>query len=107
MKPKTIFLIIILLLIWTWPSGGILPKPKVDPANFIFEPDSLAVATLINMVETTPSPDVNPDPVVDKCNCSRGKVSYDGGTSFTDCPCSLGGGKCQCKDCPYNKGKGS
>lgn len=103
---KTVLYIIILLLLF-WPKGGIgIFTPKVDPNDFIFEPDSLAVASLYSMVESTVKEPVAPDvPVADKCNCNKGKVSYDGGTSLTDCPCKLTGKGCNCVGCPYN-GKG-
>ena len=100
---KKIFLLIVILLIITWPSGG-GSRPDVNADDFIFEPDSLAVAALMTMVKTdeTVKPDVVPEPVA-KCNCKAGKVSYDGGRSLATCPCGVNGGKCGCADCPYNK----
>lgn len=43
-------------------------------------------------------PDVKPTPDnVTKCNCVNGKVSYDGGTSLSDCRCQLSDENCGCK----------
>lgn len=104
-KKTVLFIIILLLLFWPKDGGGIF-TPKVNPNDFIFEPDSLAVASLYSMLETASQPPIKPDDVADKCNCNKGKVSYDGGTSLTDCPCKLNGKGCNCIGCPY-KGKGS
>lgn len=101
-KKTVLFIIILLLLFWPKDGGGIF-TPKVDPNDFIFEPDSLAVASLYSMLETASQPPIKPDDLADKCNCNRGKISYDGGTSLTDCPCKINGTKCKCADCPYNK----
>lgn len=103
---KKVFLLIVMVLILTWPSGG--GRPKVNADDFIFEPDSLAVAALMTMINTDDSvkPDVVPVPTpVSECKCKGGKVSYDGGTSFSTCPCGVSGGKCKCADCPYNTEK--
>ena len=101
---KNIFvLLIIILVISLIPFKSIdkIIKPDVNVEDFIFEPDSLGVASLMNMIEVKSDDAVVPLP--DKCNCSKGKVSYDGGTSFTDCPCKINGTKCKCVDCPHNK----
>ena len=101
---KNIFvLLIIILVISLIPFKSIdkIIKPDVNVEDFIFEPDSLGVASLMSMVEVKSDDAVVPLP--DKCNCSKGKVSYDGGTSFTDCPCKINGTKCKCVDCPHNK----
>lgn len=100
---KNILLIVAIFLIITWP-GGDISRPKVSADDFIFEPDSLAVASLMTMisVEGVIKPDVIPKPPSD-CNCKGGKVSYDGGRSLSTCPCGVNGGKCNCADCPYNK----
>lgn len=84
-------------------------SPKVNADDFIFGPDSLAVASLMVIMgdDVAVVPDVPVVPVAD-CNCKNGKVSYDGGTSLTDCPCVVKGGvnTCKCPSCPCNKPKG-
>ena len=91
---KKIFLLILILLIITWPSSGGGSRPDVNADDFIFEPDSLAVAALMTMVKTDETvkpvvPDVVP---AAKCSCKAGKVSYDGGRSLATCPCGVDGG---------------
>lgn len=107
---KKVFLFIIILLIITWPKDG--HNPRVDADDYIFEPDSLAVASLMSMMKVDgivpppiPIPEPAPPKPVNECNCNKGKVSYDGGTSFSTCPCGVSGGKCNCVNCPYNGAK--
>lgn len=53
-----------------------------------------------NVDEDGSNPPPEPEPVAEECNCKNGKVSGDGGTSWTDCPCSLGyesSNGCKCK----------
>lgn len=99
---KNIFLIIILLILFI-PNKPATPKVNAD--DFIFGPDSLAIASLMVMMDDDAI--IVPD-IPAECNCKNGKVSYDGGTSLTDCPCVVKGGvnTCKCPSCPCNKPKG-
>lgn len=103
---KNIFLIIILLILFI-PNKPSTPKVNAD--DFIFGPDSLAIASLMVIMDDNVAvvPDIPVVPTAD-CNCKNGKVSYDGGTSLTDCPCVVKGGvnTCKCPSCPCNKPKG-
>ena len=100
---KIILFAIILALLF-WPSGGKLFPPKVNADDYIFGPDSLAVASLMTMVESNGEPSPAPDNLVaDKCKCTNGKISFDGGTSWTECPCRTQGAVCGFKDCPCAK----
>jgi hypothetical protein len=61
--------------------------------------DAYGIAGAMIMVEPVSADDLVPLPkpdVVKDCKCNNGKVSYDGGTSFSDCPCITSGGKCLC-----------
>lgn len=94
----------IIVAVLFWPSGGKLFPPKVNADDYIFGPDSLAVASLFMMVEGEEAPSPTPDNLVtDKCKCTNGKISFDGGTSWTDCPCKTQGPVCGYKDCPCGK----
>lgn len=103
---KNIFLLIILLILFI-PNKPATPKVNAD--DYIFGPDSLAIASLMVIMgdDVAVAPDIPVVPVAD-CNCKNGKISYDGGTSWTDCPCVLSGGvnTCKCPSCPCNKPKG-
>lgn len=96
---KKIFLLIILIIILL-PSNAV--KPSVNADDFIFEPDSLVVASLFSFIDEESNTPLPPTPK-EVCQCTKGKVSYDGGTSLTDCPCILSGGPCDCPSCPNNK----
>lgn len=93
---KLLFIIGMLLLI----NSGMEksdPKPNIDTSSYIFESDSLAIASLMNFMGS-----VKADEVVSsecKCNKSTGLISYDGGTSKTKCECSVGGKPCGCVNC--------
>jgi hypothetical protein len=93
---KLLFIIGMLLLI----NSGMEksdPKPNINTSSYIFEPDSLAIASLMNFMGS-----VKADEVVSsecKCDKSTGLISYDGGTSKTKCECSVGGKPCGCVNC--------
>lgn len=81
-----IFVLVIILLL--------LPSTKnavVDLASE--ELEAYGIAGAIAMVPTS----LKEDLVKEKCLCdkSTGKISYDGGTSITNCPCE--NGECGCK----------
>lgn len=99
-----IILFAIIVAILFWPTNGKIFPPKVNADDYIFEPDSLVVAALMTMIENNAEPLPEPDnPVVNKCKCTNGKISFDGGTSWTDCPCKTQGAVCGFKDCPCAK----
>jgi len=86
MKNFILILAIILLLL---PSS--IKNVVVDLASE--ELEAYGVAGAIAMVPTS----LKEDQVKEKCLCDKntGKISYDGGTSVTDCPCR--NGECGCK----------
>lgn len=92
MKKFIIILIFILLLLPT--------KSKEKIINlFNEELDAYGIAGLMCIIkdnETNPEPKPEPEPK-EKCECDNGKISYDGGTSFTDCMCKNGNSNCGCK----------
>ena len=62
------------------------------------EIESYALAGLLAYLPAD-TEEVKPDPKPEtecKCNKSTGKISYDGGTSWTDCPCKNNECKCGC-----------
>jgi hypothetical protein len=62
--------------------------------------DAYGIAGAMIMVEPISADDLVPLPkpdVVKDCKCKNGKVSYDGGTSLTDCPCKDSDKDCGCK----------
>jgi hypothetical protein len=62
--------------------------------------DAYGIAGAMIMVEPVSADDLVPLPkpdVVKDCKCKNGKVSYDGGTSLTDCPCKDSDKDCGCK----------
>lgn len=93
---KILFIIGMLLLISSGMKKNTV-KPNVDTTAYIFEADSLAIASLMKFMGS-----VKADEVVSsecKCNKSTGLISYDGGTSKTKCECSVGGKPCGCVNC--------
>ena len=78
----------------------ILPSSVITPTDLSAEElEAYGIAGLLAMVpveDTKPNPDPKPDKEVCTCNKSTGKISYDGGTSLTDCPCKNGTSKCGC-----------
>jgi thiol-disulfide isomerase/thioredoxin len=95
---KNLFLLIVIILILTWPSNGGSPfGPKVNPDLFVSELESMGVGGLFVMVDGQTDSDVVPTPTTDcQCNKQTGMISYDGGTSLVKCPCALGGKPCGC-----------
>lgn len=96
---KKIIFFVLVFLILTWPSDVV--KHTVDPDLFIFEPDAVAIGALNFMVESDDSTEGDETRPVAICNCNKstGKISYDGGTSLVDCPCTDGGNPCGCVNC--------
>ena len=91
MKKILIVLILILILLPSKPS-----LVKVDTTNEDLEAYGISGA-LAMLVESAPDP-IPPAPEpVEECKCNNGKVSYDGGTSLTDCPCKDSDKNCGCK----------
>lgn len=92
---KTLIIILILFIMLT-PSSNTPGVVDVSAEDL----DAYGIAGAMMMVEPVivdpddvpmPKPDIAKD-----CKCKNGKVSYDGGTSFSDCPCITSGGKCLC-----------
>lgn len=93
---KILFIISMLLLI----NSGMKKndsKPNIDTGSYIFEQDSLAIASLMQFMGTAKADEVVSSEC--KCNKSTGLISYDGGTSKTKCECSVGGKPCGCVNC--------
>lgn len=93
--------IIILVITWFILFGGNYSRPDVRPevnvGDYISDFESMGYAGLFHMMGTVSADEIKPDNVA-KCTCNgTGKVSYDGGTSWTDCPCKVAGGNCLCK----------
>ena len=89
-------LIIIALIIFLLPDR--VKENIVDLFNEDLEASAYAGLFVYLPVNSNPDPSPKPDPNEGcKCNKSTGKISYDGGTSLTDCPCKNGDGKCGCK----------
>lgn len=87
-------IIIIAILIMLLPD-------KVERTLDLFDEDleAVAYAGLMTYIPTSakPDPDPEPEPKTEcKCNKRTGKISYDGGTSLTDCECSNGTNNCGC-----------
>lgn len=75
-------------------------KPSPSVLDFSVEDlEAYGIAGAMMMVAPVSADDLVPLPkpdVAKDCKCKNGKVSYDGGTSFSDCPCITSGGKCAC-----------
>jgi hypothetical protein len=89
---KTVLIVIIVILMFL-PAGV-----TISPISLASEDtEAYGYAGLMAMLPTKVNPSPTPEPTTDcKCNKSTGKISYDGGTSFTDCPCT-GDKNCGCK----------
>jgi hypothetical protein len=89
---KALILAIILFMMFT--------PTKSTPTVLDFSAEDLdayGIAGAMMMVAPIGVDEPKPDPKpVTECKCKNGKVSYDGGTSFSDCPCITSGGKCLC-----------
>jgi hypothetical protein len=98
---KNILIVIIIILMLLPNSSG----PSVVSADVSAEDfEAYGIAGALAMLpgkEATPDVPVPvptpPTPVTDECKCVNGKVSYDGGTSLTDCPCKNSDKNCGCK----------
>jgi hypothetical protein len=87
-------IVIIAILIMLLPDQV---KKNLD----LFDEDleAVAYAGLMTYIPTSskPEPEPEPEPKQEcKCNKRTGKISYDGGTSLTDCECSNGTNNCGC-----------
>lgn len=88
MDNTTKFFLVILALLFLLPDSLEPPAPTNLYAQEL-EAKSIAVTlSALPNKENAPSEECN-------CNKSTGKISYDGGTSFTDCPCK--NSDCGCK----------
>lgn len=91
---KMLILAIILLMMFT-PTNS---TPTV--LDFSAEDlDAYGIAGAMMMVAPVGADEPKPEPPkpVTECKCKNGKVSYDGGTSLTDCPCKDSDKDCGCK----------
>lgn len=91
MKKVFIVLIVLLLLL---PSGK---SVVTDLSAEETEGYAYAGTFMMSPVKQKINPDDKPDDKPTECKCSNGKISYDGGTSFTDCTCKLGKTSCGCQ----------
>lgn len=90
MKKKLLILLIIMM--WLLPSSSV--KKEVDLSAE--EIEAWGIAGLMTIVQDPKKDPVKP--VVSECKCKNGKISYDGGTSWTDCPCKHGTSNCGCQN---------
>lgn len=101
---KKIIILVVLWFVLFGDFGKILPipKPKVNVNDFISDFEAMGYAGLFHMMPKVGADEVVPpkpdDKVVSECKCNKstGKISYDGGTSLTDCPCKIGECNCGC-----------
>ena len=92
MVKKIVIAIIIILMIL--PAGtAIIPLSLASE-----EIEAYGVAGLMAYLPVSKEEDEDEDIKPESCACNKltGKISYDGGTSFTDCPCT-GSSNCGCK----------
>lgn len=95
MRKLIIILIVLLLFV---PSKT---KTFTEPDMSNEQLEAVAIAALMCIVQepsVLPSPPDNKPDTVKECKCNNGKISYDGGTSFTDCTCKAGLTNCGCKN---------
>jgi hypothetical protein len=99
---KKILILVLLWIVLFSGEGGLIPapKPKVNVNDFISDFEAMGYAGLFQMIPSAGADEVTPPKpdVVSECKCnkSNGKISYDGGTSWTDCPCKIGECNCGC-----------
>lgn len=95
---RKLLLIIAIILVASWAHNKSKTNKEInrpiDTSKFIDENEALAFGALHSMIEVAQVDDQKPDEVAE-CKCTNGKVSYDGGRSWTDCPCKLNG-TCKC-----------
>lgn len=93
---KKILIIAIVLFVMFMPT-----KSQPGVLDFSAEDlDAYGIAGAMMMVAPVGADDLVPLPkpdVAKDCKCKNGKVSYDGGTSLTDCPCKDSDKDCGCK----------
>jgi hypothetical protein len=96
---KRALILAIILLIMFMPT-----KSTPTVLDFSAEDlDAYGIAGAMMMVapigadDLVPIPKPEPPKPVTECKCKNGKVSYDGGTSLTDCPCKDSDKDCGCK----------
>jgi hypothetical protein len=91
---KKLLILIIIVLIFLPPSSK---SVIIDLSAEELEAFGIAGALVMLPISSEdPKPDPEPTPA-EGCKCSNGKVSYDGGTSLTDCPCKDGIQACGCR----------
>ena len=95
---KNILIVIIIILMLLPNSSTSVISVDVSAEDFEAYGIAGALAMLSNKeaAPDVPAP-VPPIPVTDECKCVNGKVSYDGGTSLTDCKCKNSDKNCGCK----------
>ncbi len=76
----------------------LLPSKSASPTLDLQaeETEGYAYAGVLALSPTVKKEKIDEDDVVKECTCTNGKISYDGGTSWTDCPCVVSKGKCDC-----------
>ena len=92
---KKILIIAIVLFVMFMPT-----KSHPGVLDFSVEDlDAYGIAGAMMMVAPVGADEPKPEPPkpVTECKCKNGKVSYDGGTSLTDCPCKDSDKDCGCK----------
>jgi len=89
-------LIIIAIIFFLLPDR--VKENIVDLFNEDLEASAYAGLFVYLPVNSSPSPEPGPKPEPSQCNCNKstGKISYDGGTSLTNCECANGTKNCGC-----------
>lgn len=86
------FIIIIIILLMILPTKSILPIAVSLETEDL---EAYGVAGLLAYLPVSKADPVAPPVTACQCNKATGKISYDGGTSLTDCPCK--NGECGCR----------
>jgi hypothetical protein len=92
MKKIAILLIILLFFLPSWSVPPTLNLQAEETEGYAYA-GTLAMSPVVKRDKEDKDEDKS-----DKCdhNCKNGNISYDGGTSWTACPCRANGKKCEC-----------